>query len=89
MKSLCITARCEKPSVDALHLQSGFEDEVEDLGWEWVITLKANQPELLTEAQRLTHGQAETISSTPHEELQLWRAGSSLAGPTERWGRAT
>ncbi len=59
---------------DALYLQRGFVDEVEDLGWEWVITLKENQPELLAEAQRLTAGQAETLSSTPQEELQLWHA---------------
>ncbi len=59
---------------DALYLQRGFVEEVEDLGWEWVITLKENQPELLAEAQRLTAGQAETISSTPQEELQLWHA---------------
>ncbi len=59
---------------EALYLQTGFVDEVEDLGLEWVITLKENQPELLAEARRLTDGQAETLSSTPQEELQLWHA---------------
>jgi hypothetical protein len=59
---------------DALYLQRGLVKEVEDLHLEWVITLKENQPDLLSEAQRLTRGQAETTWSTPQEEFQLWHA---------------
>ncbi|HUY12012.1 MAG TPA: transposase [Terriglobia bacterium] len=59
---------------DALYLQSGFTGEVEDLGLEWVITLKENQPELLAEARRLTGGPAEIALANGPEELQLWYA---------------
>jgi hypothetical protein len=59
---------------DALYLQSGFVQEMEDLQLEWVITVKENQPELLAEAQRLTGGPAQMTCSTRQEELQLWHA---------------
>lgn len=59
---------------DALYLQSGFVQKVEDLQLEWVITVKENQPELLAEAQRLTNGPAQMTCSTGQEELQLWHA---------------
>lgn len=39
---------------DALYLQTPFVGAVEDLGLDWVINLKENQPELLAEAERLT-----------------------------------
>jgi hypothetical protein len=57
---------------DALYLQSGFVQKMEDLQLEWVITVKENQPELLAEAQRLTGGPAPMACSTGQEELQLW-----------------
>ena len=41
---------------DALYLQTPFARAVEDLGLDWVINLKDNQPELLAEAQRLSAG---------------------------------
>jgi len=59
---------------DALYLQSGFVQKMEDLQLEWVITVKENQPELLAEAQRLTGGPAQMTCSTGQEELQLWHA---------------
>ena len=59
---------------DALYLQSGFVQEMEDLHLEWVITVKENQPQLLAEAQRLTGGQATMTWSTPQDEFQLWHA---------------
>jgi hypothetical protein len=59
---------------DALYLQKPFVKIVEGLGWNWVITLKENQPELLAEAQRLTSGAAAMTESNPPEELQLWHA---------------
>jgi hypothetical protein len=59
---------------DALYLQSGFVQEIEDLHLEWVITVKENQPDLLAEAQRLTGGQAQMTWSTPQDEFQLWHA---------------
>ena len=39
---------------DALYLQTPFVGAVEDLGLDWVINLKENQPELLAETERLT-----------------------------------
>jgi len=39
---------------DALYLRAPFVRHVEDLGLDWVINLKENQPELLAEAQRLS-----------------------------------
>jgi len=59
---------------DALYLQKGFVKEIESRSWEWVISLKENQPELLAEAQRLTGGPPETIPSPASEELRLWHA---------------
>ena len=59
---------------DALYLQSGFVQEIEDLHLEWVITVKENQPDLLAEAQRLSNGPAQMTWSTPQDEFQLWHA---------------
>ena len=38
---------------DALYLQAPFVKAMEDLGLDWVINLKENQPELLAESERL------------------------------------
>jgi len=59
---------------DALYLQSGFVQKIEDLHLEWVIAVKENQPDLLAEAQRLTNGPAPMTWSTPQDEFQLWHA---------------
>jgi hypothetical protein len=59
---------------DALYLQQGFVNAVESLDLEWVFNLKENQPELLTEALRLTEGPAEATLSNPPEDVQLWHA---------------
>lgn len=59
--------------IDALYLQTPFTAEVEALGLDWVGNLKANQPELLAEAQRVAAGAPEVHSQGP-EELQLWHA---------------
>ena len=58
---------------DALYLRTSFVQKIEALGLDWVITLKANQPELLAEAERV----AATLSPYPpyaqqDESLQLW-----------------
>jgi hypothetical protein len=55
---------------DALYLQAPFIAAVEALGFDWVINLKENQPELLTEARRILSAEG---SATPLE-LQLWHA---------------
>ena len=57
---------------DALYLQAPFVREVESLGLDWAINLKENQPELLTEAQRLTAEPAPHRPSLDQDELQLW-----------------
>jgi len=59
---------------DALYLQAPFVGAVEDLGLQWVINLKENQPELLAEAQRLTAEPAPHRQSLDQDELQLWHA---------------
>jgi hypothetical protein len=59
---------------DALYLQAPFVRAVEDLGLDWVINLKENQPELLAEAQRLTTALAPNRQPLDKDELQLWHA---------------
>lgn len=58
---------------DALYLQTPFMEAVEALGLKWVVNLKENQPELLSEAQRVTAGAPE-VHAQGQEELQLWHA---------------
>ena len=58
---------------DALYLQTPFVKAIEALGWDWVIHLKENQPELLAESERVISTlAAETMND--HPELQLWHA---------------
>jgi len=58
---------------DALYLQASFAKEIEGLGLDWVINLKENQPELLTESERVISAvAAEKKDDRP--ELQLWHA---------------
>lgn len=58
---------------DALYLQRPFVKEIEGLGWDWVINLKENQPELLAESERVIYTVvAEKMDE--HPELQLWHA---------------
>ena len=59
---------------DALYLQQGFVNAVEDLHLEWVINVKENQPELLAEAQRLTADASPATLSNAQEDIQLWHA---------------
>lgn len=57
---------------DAIYLQTPFIREVESLGLEWVINLKDNQPDLASEAERLTNRPADYHQASPQEDLQLW-----------------
>ncbi len=57
---------------DALYLQTPFVESLERLGWEWVINLKDNQPELLAEAEQATAGEPASQQSDETQELQLW-----------------
>lgn len=58
---------------DALYLQAPFVKEIEGLGLDWVINLKENQPELLTESEWvISRVAAERMAD--HPELQLWHA---------------
>jgi hypothetical protein len=57
---------------DAIYLQTPFIREVESLGLEWVVNLKDNQPDLASEAERLTNRPADYHQATPQEDLQLW-----------------
>jgi hypothetical protein len=58
---------------DALYLQAPFVKEIEGLGWDWVINLKENQPELLTESERVISTVA-AEKMNDHPEWQLWHA---------------
>lgn len=57
---------------DALYLQRPFVQRVEQLGLEWVFTLKENQPELLAEATRLMTRPPDARSADAGQELELW-----------------
>jgi hypothetical protein len=57
---------------DALYLQAPFVREVERLGLDWAFTLKANQPELLREAERFTTGPPSGVRTDPAQELRWW-----------------
>jgi hypothetical protein len=57
---------------DALYLRTPFVQAIEARGWDWVINLKDNQPELLAEAQRTTGGEAHYQQSDNQEQLRLW-----------------
>ena len=57
---------------DAIYLQTPFIREVESLGLEWGINLKDNQPDLASEAERLTNRPADYHQASPQEALQLW-----------------
>jgi hypothetical protein len=58
---------------DALYLQTPFIKAIERLGWEWVINLKENQPELLAESERVISTLA-AEKMNDHPELQFWHA---------------
>jgi hypothetical protein len=57
---------------DALYLRKPFVKAIEKLGWDWVFTLKENQPELLREAQRLTSRYPDSQQTALKQHLQLW-----------------
>jgi hypothetical protein len=57
---------------DALYLQTPFTRALEELGLEWVINLKDNQPDLLSEAERLTARPADYHQAEAQQELHLW-----------------
>ncbi len=59
---------------DALYLQKPFVEELEKIGWEWVINLKENQPELMAEAERATAGPPPYQQADENQQLQLWYA---------------
>lgn len=60
---------------DAIYLQAPFVKAVEEMGFDWVFNLKANQPELLAEAERVTGGRPDRMISGPDEELSVWDGG--------------
>ncbi len=59
---------------DALYLQTPFVQGLERFGWEWVINLKENQPELLAEAEQATAGPPHYQEGDEKQELELWHA---------------
>lgn len=59
---------------DTLYLQKPFVEEMERIGWEWVINLKENQPELMAEAERVTAGPPDYQQADESQQLQLWHA---------------
>lgn len=65
---------CDVLVADALYLQTPFVKKIEALGWDWVINLKANQPELSHEAERMAAAALAPHPPSPAQpqELQLW-----------------
>lgn len=59
---------------DALYLQKPFVEDLEKIGWEWVINLKENQPELMAEADRVTARPPDYQQADESQQLQLWHA---------------
>lgn len=59
---------------DALYLQKAFVEELEKIGWEWVLNLKENQPELMAEAERATAKPPDYQQADESRQLQLWYA---------------
>jgi hypothetical protein len=58
---------------DALYLRASFVQKIEALGLDWVITLKANQPELLAEAERVAAARAPDPPCPEQDDsLELW-----------------
>jgi hypothetical protein len=72
---------------DALYLQAPLVKAVEEMGFDWVFNLKANQPELLAEAERVTGGQPERMVSGPEEELLIWDGGEAYWPAADRAAR--
>jgi hypothetical protein len=68
---------------DALYLQRPFVKEIEGLGLDWVINLKENQPELLSESERVISTVA-TEKMDDRPELQLWHASEVYWPVAER-----
>lgn len=59
---------------DALYLQKPFVEALETIGWEWVINVKENQPELMAEAERATAGPPDYQQTDKGQQRQLWYA---------------
>lgn len=56
---------------DALYLQAPFVQAIEELGWDWVINLKENQPELLAESERVLS----TLAAETRDDDPEWQLG--------------
>jgi hypothetical protein len=63
---------------DALYLQKPFVEALETIGWEWVINVKENQPELMAEAERATAGPPDYQQADEGQQLHLWHAPEVL-----------
>ena len=60
---------------DALYLQTPFVQGIEKLGFDWLINLKGNQPELLAASERTLAPQApHPPAVNQSDELRLWYA---------------
>jgi len=66
---------------DALYLRTPFVKALEAQGWDWVINLKDNQPELLAEAQRTTTGKPIISSPIPSSSSAFGTSPSCTGRP--------
>jgi hypothetical protein len=57
---------------DAIYLQRPFVKAIEKMKFDWVFNLKANQPELLAEVERITEGKPNSIITGSLGDLSLW-----------------
>jgi hypothetical protein len=68
------------PVADALYLQGPFVKAIQGLGLDWVINLKENQPELLTESEAGDLHRRRRENGRKPGVAALARAGGLLAG---------
>jgi hypothetical protein len=61
-----------REDINTIYLQKPFVKAIEKMGLDWVFNLKANQPELLAEAERTTEGKPDSIITGSRKELSLW-----------------
>jgi hypothetical protein len=72
---------------DAIYFQAPFVKELEDLGLDWVFTLKENQPDLLREAERFTTGSPAAVQSDSKQDLAAGTCRNSIGqSPIAWWG---
>jgi hypothetical protein len=69
---------------DALYCTTPVVQAVEDLGLDWVFTVKDNQPGLMEEVDRLTRGLPTDLRLEPDQQWQLWHVPEAFWAAADR-----